>query len=215
MKIGTLSAALIALASVAGAAQAETAGGLLGGPFPAAQGSDLFTFFNLAQTASRPCGGGYALGFRPTGEAFHKLAAVGVAVDGQTRVAAMSLTLDRAFIDAPGQGVFARDIAKSFIRDVAGPGADPQFVALADEIEQGVPPQTTVYSLQGAPPKPQGPPSPCYAVFLGGGAACELKSAGETLTLRDGRPEGEAVVRITFAASGGAPSGCLMTKIAD
>jgi hypothetical protein len=178
--------------------------------------SDLYGFFNFAQTVNQPCPGGSAGGLRPTGAAFHKLAAIAVALDGQDRITAISLSLDRAFVDAPGQGVFARDVAKSFIRDVAGPAPDPRIGALADEIESGLPPKTTLVPLHGAQPSPQqGPASPCYRVFLGTGASCAIAADGEILTLQDGRPEGDAVVRITFAPKAGAPAGCLLRKIAD
>ena len=68
------SAIVLFAALAAGGVRAQPPGGLIGQPLAAAKSNELFTFFNLAQTASQPCGGGQALGYRPTGDRFHRLA---------------------------------------------------------------------------------------------------------------------------------------------
>jgi hypothetical protein len=206
---------LVVALAAGGAVQAQPAGGLLGQPLAAAQSNDLFTFFNLAQTARQPCGDGQALGFRPTGDQFHRLAAVDVTTTAGGDVAAMTLTLDRTFIDDPANGVFARDIAKSFLRDVAGSRAPASVADLAQEIESGVSSSRTVIERGGvAPAKPAGPPSTGYRVFLGDQRSYTLSVDGEALTLANARQSGRAVLRLSFSIGGAVPA-CAMGAVPD
>jgi hypothetical protein len=208
--------AVVLIAVLSGpAARAQSAGGFLGRPLAAVQQTDLFSFFSLTQTARQPCGDGEALGFRPAGDKFHKLAAVEVVTGGKQAVTAVSLALDRGFIDAPGDGVFARDIAKSFLLDAAGSPTDGPVAALAAEIASSNPPGTTQYVLNAPPPKPPGPSSDCFQVFTGGRASCEQTVDRATLTMRADRLDGEAVVRMTLAISGQPPASCVMSAIAE
>jgi hypothetical protein len=202
-------------AAVAGSAvQAQPAGGLLGRPLAAAQSSEFFTFFNMARTVSQRCGDGQALGFRPTGERFHPLAAVEVMTDAHGDVAAMALVLDRAFIDDPVNGVFASDIAKSFLRDVPGSRTAASIAALADEIETGMSSSgTVVLRSDVSPPKAKGPPSPGYQVYLGARQSYTLTADGDALILANERQEGEPVLRLSLSRAGAAPM-CAMGKIA-
>jgi hypothetical protein len=213
MKGRAAAAVLVAVVAVGGTVHAQPAGGLLGHPLAAARSNDLFTFFNLAQTASQPCGDGQALGFRPTGEQFHLLAAVDVMTDARGDVAAMTLTLDRAFINDPANGVFARDIAKSFLRDVSGSQAGASVSGLAHEIESGASSSgTVIYRSDVAPAKPNGPPSTGYQVFLGGHQSDALSADGEALTLANEQQSGIAVLRLSFSRGGAVPA-CAMGKV--
>lgn len=209
----TFAAALIA-AAVAGAVQAQPTSGLLGQAIAAAERNDLFTFFNLAQTGREPCGDGQLLGFRPTGAQFHALASVTVATDAKGDVEAMILMLDRGFIDDPANGVFARDIAKSFLRDVSGPSAGPVIARLADEIEGAAAGAgTVIYRSGAAPAPPPGPPSAAYQAFLGGRSTFMATSGGEALGLVNGPQDGEAVLRISLSKTGPGPA-CAIGKVA-
>jgi hypothetical protein len=206
--------AVVLFAAVGGAVHAQPAAGLFGQSLADAQKSGFFTWFNLAQTASQACGGGRALGFRPTGEQFHRLAAVEVVTDAHGAIAAMTLTLDRAFIEDPANGVFARDIAKSFLFDVPGSPTDANVAALAEEIEAGAPSGTVVYRTDAAPPKPEGPPSPGYQVFLGRRASYQLIAGGEALDMINEQQDGQPVLRQSFSRAGVATA-CPMGEIAD
>jgi hypothetical protein len=212
----TFTVALFAAVFLAGALQAGPTDGLIGRPLAAAEASELFTFFNLAQTAKLSCGGGRALGFRPTGARFHRLAGVEVVTDAKGAVAAMTLTLDRPFIDDPVNGVFARDLAKSFLGDVPAAAAKAGVVALAGEIEAGMSSSsaTVVLRPEASPAAPKGPPSPGYSVFLGNQGSWALKSGGETTSLANGRQGGEAVLRLSLSRGGAAPA-CAMGAVAD
>jgi hypothetical protein len=116
-------------------AQALASGGMIGADLTAVrQSSDFFNFFHLAPTG--PANAPGVIDFRPSGSQFASLADVTVTVDGADRITAMTLTLTRSFIDSPANGVFARDIARSFLR-AAPPPADAQQVgALADDISR-------------------------------------------------------------------------------
>jgi hypothetical protein len=53
--------------------------------------------------------------FRSSGPSFHSLVEVDVLTDQDGTIRAARIGLDRSFINDPGSGVFARDIAKSFL----------------------------------------------------------------------------------------------------
>ena len=54
--------------------------------------------------------------FKPSGEKFHPLVTVKVTTDGAGRILALEMALARSFIDSPRDGIYARDIAKSFLQ---------------------------------------------------------------------------------------------------
>jgi hypothetical protein len=206
---------LSAAVALGWAAQAAPEDGLIGQPLAVAQTGEFFTWFHLAQTASQPCGGGQALGFRPTAEQVHRVVAVEVMTDAHSDIAAMALMLDRAFIDDSANGVLARDIAKSFLRDVPGSQAGAGVVALADEIEAGMLSSgTVVFHSDVSPTKPKGPPSPGYQAFLGDRESYALTIDGEALTLVNEQQKGTAVLRLSLSTDGAAPA-CALGKVAD
>ena len=192
----TLAAAMLGQ----GAARAAPAHALVGGPVAALGGSDLFSFFHLAQTDSHRCGGGAIQGFRSTGPRFHRLASVQVTTDAHGGIAAMTLVLDRAFIDDRANGVFAKDLAKSFLREASGAGAAGH---LAAEIEAGAAAGMTVVSGRAPPPGPKGPPSAGFQVFLGQGAAASV--AAEGLAAANDKESGKSVLRISISRPGTRP----------
>ena len=189
----TLAAAMLGQ----GAVRAAPSHALVGGPVAAIGGSDLFGFFQLAQTDSHRCGGGVTQGFRSTGPQFHRLASVQVTTDTHGGIAAMTLVLDRAFIDDRSNGVFAKDLAKSFLREASGPGAAGH---LAAEIEAGAGAGMTVVSGR-PPPRPPGPPSAAYQVFLGHGPSASV--AAEGLVIANEKENGKPVLRISVSHPGG------------
>lgn len=92
-----------------------------------ARASELFAWFHL-EPAERPDR------FRPGGAAFHDLAALDVRADGHGRVTGLTLRLARRFIDDPRNGVFARDIMKSFLRAAIPPDALATIPTLPDAL---------------------------------------------------------------------------------
>ena len=198
-------AATLTIAIPAGAAPPH---GLVGQPAAAAGHSDLFGFFHLAQTDSHRCGPGVTQGFRSTGPQFHRLAAVQVTLDAHGEIAAMTLVLDRAFIDDRSNGVFAKDLAKSFLREASGGGSATH---LAGEIEAGSLAGMTVVSGRPLPAGPKGPPSAAYQVFLGRGPAAN--AAAEGLAVVNEKEGGKPVLRISVSHPG-APS-CPRAPVAN
>lgn len=83
----------------------------------AEQGSDFFTFFHLAEAgAPIVIGASQAWhSFRPSGPAFHDLVELDVLAKADGTIGAASLGVDRSFIDDPNNGIFARDLVKSFL----------------------------------------------------------------------------------------------------
>jgi len=138
------------------ASRAIAPGGLIGAELASArQSSDLFTFFHLTPTG--PANARGVTDFRPSGPDFAQLADVAVTVDARGRITAMSLTLARSFIDSPTNGVFARDLAKSFLQ-AAPPPADAQQVS---------PLTNDIIGTQGTSAAPYTPSTEAYAVFAG------------------------------------------------
>lgn len=132
--------------------------------------TDFFTFFNLKESdRSKDKEGHTVINFRPgrSGE-FPDVVTVSVTLDNdEQRILNMGLMLARSFIDNPTKAIFARDVAKSFIR-VAIPEADePAINDLANEIE--FPKELPGYTIERARPDPKLPaqPTPGYLVYLG------------------------------------------------
>jgi len=160
-----------------------------------AKRTDFFTFFHLQETARS----GDTVEFRPKGPMFRSRVVVRVVADDAGRIRQASLALDRAFVDEPMSGIFARDIAKSFLR-FATPTADlPRVETLANEIE--FPRETPGYRRVGGPtPRIPATPTPGYQVYLGERAAHELRLARQVLRLENvPRGQGDGVLSVSVA----------------
>lgn len=133
------------------------------------QGSDFFTFFHLAE-AGVPTALGASQAwhsFRPSGPAFHDLVEIDVLADADGTIGVASLGLDRSFIDDPRNGIFARDIVKSFLAWTdrkPSPQLSGLIANLADLSSSGGP----VIIMRGtAPPPPPPDATGGYGVYLG------------------------------------------------
>jgi hypothetical protein len=145
--------------------------------------SDFFSFFHLA-----PAGDPIAVAngqtwhsFRPSGPAFHALVEVDVLTDSTGAIAAASLGIARSFIKDARNGVFARDIAKSFL-SWAIRNPSPQVGNLIANVADFSRSGTTVI-MRGSPPAP--PPADStglFAVFRGNAAGATITDGGITLT---------------------------------
>jgi len=133
----------------------------------AEQGSDFFTFFHLSE-AGVPANAAPSAwhAFRPSGPAFHDLVELDVLTSPDGTIGAAYLGLDRAFVDDPQNGVFARDIVKSFLAWMdrkPSPRLGSLIANLADLSNSG-----TVILMRGAPPAPPPPDGTgTYGVYLG------------------------------------------------
>jgi hypothetical protein len=133
-----------------------------------AEHSGFFKWFSLDPVATdKPAPHVFAAHYRPDGPAFHDLTEFIVVDDEDDRLQSLELRLAREFIDDPRNGLFARDIAKSLLRDAVD---EPDAIALghlADEIE--FPPPTAAPMITARKIKVSLPvePTPGYLVFLG------------------------------------------------
>ena len=179
-------------------ARGADGGGLLGSLLTATQKrSDLFVFFHLEETgATMNDAGERVAAFKPSGPNFRPLVTLSVAVDKAGAISQVELLLARSFIDDETNGIFARDIAKSLLRDsVAGPGGSGA-ISLADEIEFHRGTDRPVLSAQPSPKLPDAP-SPGYLVFLGKQKAFEQALSGGRLRLGNRMEGGVDVLAIT------------------
>jgi hypothetical protein len=92
--------------------------GFIGMTVDEARQSHFFQWFNLEavtvpDTALRV--------FKPSGEKFHDLVTVNARVDAAGRIAMIELVVARSFIEDSREGMFAADIAKSFLEAALAP----------------------------------------------------------------------------------------------
>jgi|UPI000488FF25 hypothetical protein len=128
-------------------------------------------------------------GFRPEGARFRDLVTVNLETDRDTCIADAKLCLDRAFIEHPKDGAFARDITASFLRWVLPEGAQKEIGGFLQELGDLGP---NVIRFKGtAAPVRAGQPSALHRIYLGQDkeAAVDLKGMSLRLTnlqARDG-----------------------------
>lgn len=145
---------------------------LLGSKLENARNTDFFTWFCLEQTDSMGVAGPRTTHiFKPSGEKFHELVTVRVSINAEGHIDRLELILARSFINDRREGIFARDIAKSFLRS-ATPRPDGSYIAdLANEIEFRLQDSQSAipiirHSSIVIPPLPERP-SAGYLTFLG------------------------------------------------
>lgn len=137
--------------------------------------------------------------FRPGAERFAPLVRLMATLDGDGRIREMEMTLSRAFVDDPADGVFARDVAKSFLR-AAMPADDlPDVETLANEIELSRADSPGTAAVRRSPAIPA-EPTPPYRVYLGQAAEWSRTLEASTIRLRNGSGEGGPVLVLTVSA---------------
>ena len=173
----------------------------VGDTLEATQQTDFFKFFALAEDGPRAQEKGLTVvSFRPRGGKFRELVKLTVKVTAEDSIREMELTLERSFVDDATNGIFARDIAKSFLRE-AVPGADgPRINDLANEIE--FPREMKGYKIMRARPDPKLPEQPTkgYQVYAGSLQLYEDSFARSTLHMENLRAEKGAVLLMRVAA---------------
>jgi len=96
--------------------------------------TDFYRFFHLAEAARSAPTAGSATSYRPTGP-FGDLVtfAVGTAADGA--IVELTLHVGRSFVEDPRNGIFARDVVASFVREAAAnEGHEDGIAALLHEL---------------------------------------------------------------------------------
>jgi len=198
-----IASALGALLGIAGrgGAAAEAEGGFLNRPLAEVQKTDFFTWFHLGETGREAAGNGeQTITFQPTGEKFHALAIVTVSVDSQLKIQRIDLVLKRSFINSPSNGIFAADVAKSFVSNVPPRTDAEQMNTLVDEIQYRARSSQTIIVGPGyKPSKLPDPPSPAYQTYAGDRAADSKKLAHCIFEIDNEQASDADQVRMSFA----------------
>ncbi len=168
--------------------------GNLGETLEQAKQTDFFRFFHLEQSQVSKNDGSTVTAFKPSGEKFHPLVTIRVTTDGAGRILALEMALVRSFIDDPRDGIFARDIAKSFLQDGLPAPRDSETTDLINEIEfQGTSTMTIIKRAANEPKLPA-KPTPGYLTYLGKQPSYEHRRRDYLLRLVNETEGGAAVL---------------------
>lgn len=166
-----------------------------------AERSDFFKWFMLDPVAAdKPAPHKFAAHYRPNGPAFRSLTEFIVIDDEDDELQSLELRLAREFIDHPHHGLFARDIAKSLLRDAVGEPDALSVADLANEIEfprEGSVPVLTAREIDVVLPVQ---PTPGYQVFLGKRGRHEQRLGGIVLVLENYVRDSAPWLRIVLTA---------------
>lgn len=165
-----------------------------------AKSSEFFRWFSFVEVGElKEASGNIIKSFRPAGEKFRRLVKLDVTLDKQNRINALQLFLARRFVDDNRDGIFARDIAKSFLRS-ALPEPDADAVTLlADEIEHrhnfSVLTRAQVSDTQLSPH-----PTAGFLAFIGKQPLYEEAFSRSSLRIEQTKMDDEAAVVIIIRA---------------
>jgi hypothetical protein len=156
---------------------------MIGSELTRALEQEFFRWFSLERyEAPRTLADGSTWhGFRPSGERYKPLVTVNLETDGE-RIRDATLCLDRAFIEHPKDGPFARDIAAGYLRWALSADQQAAIGGFLNELGDLGP---NVIRLSRTPPVPSGDPSPLYRVFLGSEKTAEQSFPGAVLRLNN------------------------------
>jgi hypothetical protein len=122
--------------------------------------------------------------FRPDGEAFRPFVELDVLIDASGRILESRLGLDRAFVDHARNGIFARDLVKSYLQwGLAEAGRAPARALIeniANPAAAGVP---VLMRAGAAPPVPDEDSTGGYLVYLGKRTSAEAVLGQSKLTI--------------------------------
>jgi hypothetical protein len=176
--------------------------GLLGAHAQSAiEQSDLFCFFHLQPVPSLLDTTARKIGFKPSGESFHALTTVYCFVDQSDHIRSLELQLRRSFIDDPTNGIFAADMAKSFIYNAAGRDISSDLRALAEDIEFRATSRQPIISgpINRGAAALQRSPTAAYQVYLGRSSNRTLISGPIRAELENLLIEGENVFSLRIS----------------
>jgi hypothetical protein len=148
--------------------------------------SPLFAWFALVRADEVRRQRTLEVTFRPEGPAFHDLAELRVSAAPNGRLESLELRLARGFVDDRRNGMFARDLAQSFLRGALDRRNVQSLAGLDDEIEWGGTFDVPVLVRAPSPARiPSGSPTPPYRVFLGRDERFERALHGVRLVLEN------------------------------
>lgn len=159
-----------------------------------AKQTDFFRFFNLEQTQATRIDGNTVTSFKPSGAKFRPLVTVKVTTGAEGRIKALEMVVLRSFIDDPQNGIFARDIAKSFLLAGLPSPRDREIADLINEIQHQGTSTMTIIKRKGDEPKLPEKPTPGYLTYLGQQPNYEHHLRDYLLRLENGEVEGGAAL---------------------
>jgi len=168
--------------------------GNLGETLEQAKQTDFFRFFHLEQSQVSKNEGSTVTAFKPSGEKFRPLVTIRVTTDGAGRILALEMAMVRSFIDDPRDGIFARDIAKSFLQAGLPAPRDSETTDLISEIEFQATSTMTIIKRAANEPKPPEKPTPGYLTYLGKQPSYEHRLRDYLLRLVNETEGGAAVL---------------------
>jgi hypothetical protein len=122
--------------------------------------------------------------FRPDGAAFRAFVELDVLIDASGRILQSRLGLDRAFADHPRNGIFARDLVKSYLQwglaEAAGSEARTLIENIGHPAAAGVP---VLIRSDSVPPTPGEDTTGGYLAYLGRRASAEAVFGNSKLTI--------------------------------
>jgi len=157
---------------------------MIGSKLTQALDQEFFRWFSLERyEPSRTLADGSSWhGFRPSGETFKTLVTVNLETAGD-RITDATLCLDRAFVEHPKDGAFARDITASFLRWVLSANQQAAIAGFLGELGDLGP--NVIRLARTPPPPPPQSPGPLYRVFIGQDKTAEQALEGVVLRLNN------------------------------
>jgi hypothetical protein len=156
---------------------------MIGSALSPALNEEFFRWFHLERHEPRQAlaDGRTWHGFQPSGAKFQTLATVNLETDAADCIIDAKLCLDRAFVEHPKDGAFARDITTSFLRWALSPDQQAVLAGFLGELGDLGP---NVIRLARAPaPLPPENPGALYRVYLGRDKDAEQALPGAVLRL--------------------------------
>jgi hypothetical protein len=163
--------------------------GALRNTLEAAQQSEFFRWFQLEEAERHAEGALEAVRFRPTGEKFHELCYLDVLATARGNMAALELTLQRAFLDGR-DALFAQDLVKSFL-----------FGALPDACRENLRDFLEEMNVPGGEGETAG-----YEVFRGRKNEWRTETGWSRLAMANLSPEGIPSLAVELSANPDAPN---------
>lgn len=193
----TLSGLLATLCEVFGLGEgSEATFGHLDSTLAQVQKSSFFTWFHLEQAGGSIRDGCSIVSFKPSEEQFHDLVTLDVTLDADNCLLALELILQRSFVDDSRNGVYARDIGKSFLLAVIPELEHPQIQDLANQIFH-LSQRAGMIRRAGTVPDVPHAPTPGYLVWLGQQYQFEQVLEHGQLILENLKSAGGDVLKIT------------------
>lgn len=168
--------------------------GNLGENLEQAKQTDFFRFFHLEQTQATRIDGNTVTSFKPSGAKFRPLVRVKITTDAEGRIKALEMVVFRSFIDDPQNGIFARDIAKSFLLAGLPSPRDRETADLINEIQYQGASTMTIIKRKGDEPNLPDKPTPGYLTYLGRRLNYEYHLQDCLLRLENEEVEGDAAL---------------------